>query len=389
MTDRTSNQDLTDEDAANIGRALMGRLPVGYSWSDCPTEIVTDLSNEVHDLKASVVEACDYLRRGAALVAMAGDQNMALSMNRHAERILSYLPAETAQTSSKTVTTQQLAEALKPFAALGGPQDGFPAYQDLEDDVVVYKNSGECITAGDVRRARDLMHMVARWQRRAVETTTELCPNCGKDEVGTFTADDSFLYGSSNPIRLVAKDVLFFRCMACHLEYTDEDGEEKRMEAIRAHLTTRSAAESTEHICWACQAIYSGALQPDGRCPACRPTESPLPMGYMRETTYWNSLTKSRYDICGPTDEGAFPVYRELRSAVEPTAQLSPGTEVTLTGPLFPGQSSDGWVIENIDEPRELRYRVRHPNGSLVDVPADRVQPKKSTTAPAETYGKT
>jgi hypothetical protein len=129
------------------------------------------LSNEVHDLKASVVEACDYLRRGAALVAMAGDQNMALSMNRHAERILSYLPAETAQTSSKTVTTQQLAEALKPFAALGGPQDGFPAYQDLEDDVVVYKNSGECITAGDVRRARDLMHMVARWQRRAVETS--------------------------------------------------------------------------------------------------------------------------------------------------------------------------------------------------------------------------
>lgn len=77
----------------------------------------------------------------------------------------------------------------------------------------------------------------------AVETTAELCPNCGKDEVGTFTADDSFLYGSSNPVRLIAKDVLFFRCMACHLEYTGEDGEEKRMEAIRAHLTTRSAVE--------------------------------------------------------------------------------------------------------------------------------------------------
>lgn len=39
------------EDMANIGRALMARLPKGYHWSDCPTEIVTDLQNEIHDLK--------------------------------------------------------------------------------------------------------------------------------------------------------------------------------------------------------------------------------------------------------------------------------------------------------------------------------------------------
>src|SRR5688572_7714513 len=65
-----------------------------------------------------------------------------------------------------------------------------------------------------------------------------VCPNCEKDEVGTYTANDSFLYGVENPVRLVAKDVLFFRCMACELEFTGEDGEQKREEAVRAHLAT-------------------------------------------------------------------------------------------------------------------------------------------------------
>ncbi|HEX8555246.1 MAG TPA: hypothetical protein VF695_11110 [Sphingomonas sp.] len=33
-------------DMANVGRALMGALPVGYSYNDCPSEIVADLQNE-------------------------------------------------------------------------------------------------------------------------------------------------------------------------------------------------------------------------------------------------------------------------------------------------------------------------------------------------------
>ena len=49
-------------------------------------------------------------------------------------------------------------EALRPFAALGGPDDGCAAaFHDLEDDVVVYENSGQAITAGDVRAARKLV----------------------------------------------------------------------------------------------------------------------------------------------------------------------------------------------------------------------------------------
>lgn len=52
-----TEDEMTDEDAANIGRALMERLPKGYSWSNCPTEIVTDLQNEIHDLKELLREA--------------------------------------------------------------------------------------------------------------------------------------------------------------------------------------------------------------------------------------------------------------------------------------------------------------------------------------------
>lgn len=98
----------------------------------------------------------------------------------------------------------------------------------------------DTITVADARQLRD-------WLNKALpdETSRELCPNCGKDEVGTFTADDSFLYGRGrDQYRLIAKDVLFFRCMACGLEYTGEDGEAKRMEAVRAHLARQSAQET-------------------------------------------------------------------------------------------------------------------------------------------------
>lgn len=72
-----------------------------------------------------------------------------------------------------------------------------------------------------------------------VPSKEKLCPNCGKDEVGTYTADDSFLYGISNPVRLIAKNVEFFRCMACEQVYTGEDGEKKRQLAVQDHLSKR------------------------------------------------------------------------------------------------------------------------------------------------------
>lgn len=50
-------QELTDEDAMNIGRSLMEAIRdnrPGYSWLDSPTEIVADLLNEINDLKKPV-----------------------------------------------------------------------------------------------------------------------------------------------------------------------------------------------------------------------------------------------------------------------------------------------------------------------------------------------
>lgn len=50
---------------------------------------------------------------------------------------------------------ETLEAALRPFAKLGGNADGMPAFHDLDDDVVVFSNSGAAITAGDVRSARE------------------------------------------------------------------------------------------------------------------------------------------------------------------------------------------------------------------------------------------
>lgn len=51
---------------------------------------------------------------------------------------------------------RMLAKALEPFALLGGDPD-MQAFHDLEDDVVLWENSGRYVTAGDVRRARDVL----------------------------------------------------------------------------------------------------------------------------------------------------------------------------------------------------------------------------------------
>jgi hypothetical protein len=72
--------------------------------------------------------------------------------------------------------TKELVDALQPFAALGGPQDGFPAYQDLEDDVVIFNDSGVAITAGDVRKARDAIHHAAKAARATAEPAEQHSP---------------------------------------------------------------------------------------------------------------------------------------------------------------------------------------------------------------------
>lgn len=77
----------------------------------------------------------------------------------------------------------ELLNALKPFAAFGGPQDGFRAYQDLGDDIVVFRESGVAITAGDVRKAREAIHNAARRARahsHPQHPPACWCPYCGE-----------------------------------------------------------------------------------------------------------------------------------------------------------------------------------------------------------------
>jgi hypothetical protein len=99
----------------------------------------------------------------------------------------------------------------------------------------------------------DVEHLEARACRMRSRTDrskeTIVCPSCGKDEVDTFTADDSFQYGiGDNPVTLVARNVLFFRCVACRLEYTGEDSETKREQAVKDYLSKNAAPSSKDEL---------------------------------------------------------------------------------------------------------------------------------------------
>lgn len=78
----------------------------------------------------------------------------------------------------------ELIEALRPLAMLGGPDDGCAAaFHDIEDDTLVYENSGKCITAGDVRAARKLVSRYAQpiaTAERRRSPLAEYCNACKK-----------------------------------------------------------------------------------------------------------------------------------------------------------------------------------------------------------------
>lgn len=86
---------------------------------------------------------------------------------------------------------EKFRSVLEPFTRLGGPNDGvMPAYHDLDDDVVIYTNSGQGITAGDVRAARNaygILHApwptpVAPVERSPTYSSIETCYGCGTDQ---------------------------------------------------------------------------------------------------------------------------------------------------------------------------------------------------------------
>jgi hypothetical protein len=69
-------------------------------------------------------------------------------------------------TAQEESNVSKLKAALEPFTKLGGPDDGvMPAYHDLEDDVVIWKDSTGNITAGEIRAARNAFGLLHAPQR--------------------------------------------------------------------------------------------------------------------------------------------------------------------------------------------------------------------------------
>lgn len=89
------------------------------------------------------------------------------------------------------------------------------------------------------------------------------CPNCESSEVGTFRSDNWFLYGVGKQYRLVSENVLFFHCIECGLEYTGEDGEKKRLQAVRDHLARIAHETEASLDCEFCKAGVG--MSADGR----------------------------------------------------------------------------------------------------------------------------
>ncbi len=53
-----------DGDMASIGRALMNALPKGYSYNNCPSEIVADLQNERDDARYALFMCASHCQGG-------------------------------------------------------------------------------------------------------------------------------------------------------------------------------------------------------------------------------------------------------------------------------------------------------------------------------------
>jgi YgiT-type zinc finger domain-containing protein len=67
-------------------------------------------------------------------------------------------------------------------------------------------------------------------------STPKQCPNCESFAVRVEDREDRFLYGvGADAVELVAHVPLHL-CSDCGLEYTDEEGEQRRHDAVCKHL---------------------------------------------------------------------------------------------------------------------------------------------------------
>jgi DNA-binding transcriptional regulator YiaG len=89
------------------------------------------------------------------------------------------------------------------------------------------------------------MHRIAD-STAANDYTPEVCPNCAENRFDTESREQRFLYGKpGEAIELVA-NVPVHICRACKFEFTSEEAEEPRHEAVCQHLGVLSPRRITD-----------------------------------------------------------------------------------------------------------------------------------------------
>ncbi len=137
-------------DGRNYSAGMEGAVPFPMVAIGVESEALTAEADRLAELMSNVFGLIFSERPGAP--------NIEASYNPGDGCAVVVLTNVTDSQLQSVISNKRLREALEPFTKLGCPRGEphvLPAYHDLEDDVVVYENSGQCITAGDVRRACD------------------------------------------------------------------------------------------------------------------------------------------------------------------------------------------------------------------------------------------
>lgn len=67
------------------------------------------------------------------------------------------------------------------------------------------------------------------------------CPDCLSTEVETQWTDDAFEYGDK-PVTVIRVKIPVRKCKSCGLQYTDEQTEQIRQDAVSNHLKMKGRA---------------------------------------------------------------------------------------------------------------------------------------------------
>jgi putative zinc finger/helix-turn-helix YgiT family protein len=83
-------------------------------------------------------------------------------------------------------------------------------------------------------------------ERESDKPSLELqCPNCGKHSLSTVLETDKILYGSGKDATEIPVELPVRTCSECGFQYTDEEAEDVRHDAVCRHLGLMTPGEIT------------------------------------------------------------------------------------------------------------------------------------------------